>query len=137
MNFLDDTLTRGGDESTTCVHRKPYGNQTIQTSDHLNIKSYHRGFSVPNPWKTFHAEVIRIKSLLNNINFPNKLVENKVNKFVSSKFRNLNNEEKAKINFCFCNAMTENYNKEEKKLQIKISDTTICIQLMKAITSSK
>ena len=36
--------------------------------------------------------------------------------FVSSKVTNLNIEVKYKINFYFCNRMTEYYDKEEKKL---------------------
>ena len=40
-----------------------------------------------------------------------------MNKFVSSKVKNLNNEVKDKINFYFCNRMSEHYNKEEKKLK--------------------
>ena len=61
-------------------------------------------------WKIFQAEVIRIKYLLNNNNYPIKLIENEVNKFVSSKVKNLNIEVKDKINFYFCNRMTEHYN---------------------------
>ena len=43
------------------------------------------------------------------------MIEKKVNKFVTSKFKNLNIEVKDKI--YFCNRMTEYYDKEEKKLK--------------------
>ena len=36
-------------------------------------------------WDTFHTEIIRIKNVLNNNNFPIKLIEKEVNKFVTSK----------------------------------------------------
>ena len=68
-------------------------------------------------WENFHAEVIRIKYLLNSNDFPIKLIEKEVNKFVSPKVKNLNNEVRDKINFQFCNKMSEHYNKEVKKLK--------------------
>ena len=45
------------------------------------------------------------------------MIENEVNKFFSSKVDNLNNEVRDKINFYFCNTMTEYYNKEENNLK--------------------
>ena len=52
------------------------------------------------------------------INLLGKLLfEKEVNKFVSSKVRNLNIELRDKMSFYFCNKMTEHYNKEEKKLK--------------------
>ena len=56
---------------------------------------------MPDTWKKFHREVNRIKSLLNNKNFPTKLVGKKVNKFVSFKDKHVNNEVKNKTNSYF------------------------------------
>ena len=41
-------------------------------------------------WKIFRIKVIRTKYLLNNNNFPIKLIEKYVGKFVSFKIKNLN-----------------------------------------------
>ena len=45
------------------------------------------------------------------------MIEKKVNKFVTSKVKNLNIEVEDKIKFYFCNRMTKHYDKEEKKLE--------------------
>ena len=41
-----------------------------------------------------------------------------MNKFVSSKVKNVNNEMKNKVGVYFCNRKTEHYNKEKNKLEI-------------------
>ena len=46
-----------------------------------------------------------------------KLIKKEVNKFATSKVKNINIEVKDKINFYFCNRMTEYYDMEEKKLE--------------------
>ena len=130
LNFLDVTVTRGSNRLKTSVYIKPtYDNQILNYLSIAPIKYkistiktlLHRGFRVSDPWNTFHTEVIRIKNLLNNNNnFPIKLIEKEVNKIVTSKVKNLNIEVKDKVNFYFCNRMTEHYDKEDfQKINVK------------------
>ena len=67
--------------------------------------------------ENFHTNTIRIEYPINNSNFPIELIEEKVNKFVSSKVEYLNIEVRDKINLLSCNRMTGHYNKEEKKVK--------------------
>ena len=67
----------------------------------LPSRLLYRGFSVSSSWNTFHAEVTRIKYLLHDNNFPIKLIDKEVNKFVISKVKNLNMEVKDAIKFYF------------------------------------
>ena len=83
--------------------------------------------------KNFRTKVVIIKSILSSNNFPINLIEKEVNKFVSSKVTNVNNEVKDKINIYLCNRMTEHYNKDN----LNILYTTMCIQLMKIQSLSK
>ena len=85
LNFLDVTVTRGSNGLTTSVYVKPtYDNQTLNYLSIAPLKYkistiktlLHRGFHVSDSWNTFHTEVIRIKNLLNNNNFPIKLIDN-------------------------------------------------------------
>ena len=61
--------------------------------------------------------MIRIKNLINYNNFPIKLIAKEVNKFVTSKVKNLSLKVKDKIHLYFCNRMTEYYDEEENKLK--------------------
>ena len=82
LSFSDVTVTRGSNGLLTSLYIKlTHDNQTLS---YVNIAPFkykvstiktllHCGFAVSGSWSAFHAEVTRIKCLLNNNNFPIKL----------------------------------------------------------------
>ena len=103
-NFLDVTVTRRNDKLLTFVYIKPiYDNQTFSYVSITPLKYklstiktiLHCGFAASGFWSAFHADVTRIKCLLNNINFPIKLIYKEIKKFVSSKVKII--EKKVKV----------------------------------------
>ena len=45
-----------------------------------------RSYKVCSNWKDYHSEVDRIKQRLNNKNYPNTIVDNRIKKFLSKKY---------------------------------------------------
>ena len=124
-------MTRGSNRLLTSVYIKPtYDNQTLNYVSIAPLKYkvstiktlLHRGFAVSGSWSAFHAEVTRIKCLLNNNNFPIKLIDKEIKKFVNSKVNIAEKKVKSDINLYFCNRMTEHHENEEKKLKSIISN---------------
>ena len=76
----------------------------------------HRGYHISSDWDSFHEEIIRIKQLLTNNNFPMKTIDNEVNKFLDKIFRPQEPTATNKIEF-FQGQMYSNYKVEEKQLQ--------------------
>ena len=129
LAFLDCLVTRMNEKFHTQVYVKDTNN-----GDCINYKSLcperykvgviktllHRGYHISNDWETFHIEIVRIKQLLTNNNFPMKLIDETINKFIASKFKvnnNNNSTVKNEIRLYFENQMTSNYKTEEKKLR--------------------
>ena len=92
--FLDTLITRTSHNLSTTVHRK-----TTNTGECLNyssicpqrykiavIKNFlHRSYAICSNWKDLTTEIQRIKQLLINNNFPNSVVDETINKFISGK----------------------------------------------------
>ena len=87
------------------------------------IKTFlHRGYHISSTPELFQLEVARIKQLLTNNNFPMKLIDKTVKKFIESKANQQNNtatatDEKLKINLFFKNQMNCNYKTDEIHLR--------------------
>ena len=87
---------------TTSVYIKPTSN-----GDCLNFESIcpdryktgvvktllHRGYAISADWNEFHEEINRIKQLLTNNNFPMRVIDDEVNKFLRMKLVNHNRNE--------------------------------------------
>ena len=85
----------------------------------------HRAYQICSDWETFHVELIRIKQLLTNNNFPMKIIDERIRKFLDNVFVGPNPETNLDaIKFYFRNQMSQNYKNEEKILN-KIIDTHI------------
>ena len=117
-------MTRGSNGLLTSDYIKTtYDNQTLIYVSIIpleykvfTIKTLlHRGSAVSGSWSAFHAEETRTKCLLNNNNFPIKLVDKEIQKFVNSKGEIIETKVKNDLNLYYCNRMTEHHEKEEKR----------------------
>ena len=94
ISFLDVLLTRTNKTINTSVFTK-----STSTGDSINFNGLcpdkykisviktliHRAFEICSNWELFHIEVIKIKQRLVNHNFPIKVIDNVLNKFISCK----------------------------------------------------
>ena len=131
LSFLDCLITRFESKFKTSVFVKD-----TNSGDCINYKSIcpekyktgviktllHRGYHVSSDPTIFNAEVARIKQLLTNNNFPAKVIESEVNKFMEKK----NNPEatvegRENVNLFFQNQMTSQYKSDENKLKSLIA----------------
>ena len=96
----------------------------------------HRAYNVCSSWELFNEELMRIKQLLVNNNFPNQIVDRTIKNFLARKFANSNTDslqdetnrtEKPIVNTETCddetaklfyeNQMTSSYKQEEAALR--------------------
>ena len=96
--------------NSECTNR--YKNSV--TSSYIN-----RAYKITKSWEDFHTECQHFKQLLINNNFSNKMVDEHINKFLTSKLQlNSNiNEEKVKINIFYKNQQHKNSHIDEKMIK--------------------
>lgn len=132
--FLDVNVKRHQHSVITGVHTKP-----TNSGECLNYNSFaphqyktgiirtflNRAHKICNSPDTFHAEIERIKQLLTNNNFPMKIIDAEISKFMN---RNQQNEERTTndnnnvIPLFFRNQMSSQYKQEEKNIRKIIQD---------------
>ena len=128
ISFLDVDTCRSNGSFQTKVHVK-----STNTGDCLNFNSIttdtyktgviktmlHRAFKISSSWTTFHEEVNRLKQLFTNNNYPLKLIENQINKFINNKLSNNfpTDDNNSCINLYYRNQMSSNYKQEEINLK--------------------
>ena len=84
----------------------------------------HRGWIVSHNWEIFHIEVRRIKQLLTDNDFPMKVIDAEVDKFIRGKRSATsdanteaeNSSQEATVKLYFRNQMTTAYKTDESKL---------------------
>lgn len=127
LSFLDSLITRQNDKYKTSVYVK-----STNHGDCLNYRSIcpdryktgviktllHRGYAVCSDWQSFHQEIVRIKKLLTNNNYPMKVIDDTIRTFLNNK----NTLEEAttrknKIKIYYEGQMSNNYKIEEKQLK--------------------
>lgn len=95
LNFLDININNALNNHTTSVYIKKTNNGSCLNFISLcplqykigTIKTFlHRAFVICSTWENFHLEVIRIKQLLINNNFPIYLIDKIINNFLKTKF---------------------------------------------------
>ena len=128
LAFLDCLVEHFGESYQTSVYIKE-----TNAGDCLNFKSIcpenykigvikallHRGYEISSTWEIFHTEIERIKQLLTDNNFPCKIIEEQISRFLSNKMTRTKpseTDDKEKVNLWFMNQMTSNYKNEENKL---------------------
>lgn len=128
LSFLDSLIMRQDNVFKTSVFVK-----STNHGDCLNYNSIcpdrykvgvvktllHRAYGVCSDWLSFHQEMLRIKQLLTNNNYPMKLIDETIRKFLNNK--NVqdvsNNTNSKKIKFYYEGQMSNNYKVEEKQLK--------------------
>ena len=133
LAFLDCLSTKLDNRIITSVYVKE-----TSGSDCLNYKSVcpqryktgliktllHRGWTVSHNWETFQIEVRRIKQLLTDNDFPMKVIDAEVDKFIRGR-RSMtsdantevhNGSPDATVKLYFRNQMTTSYKTDESKL---------------------
>ena len=134
ISFLDVEVSKAGDHLSTKVHVKP-----TSTGDCINYNSIapdqykigaiktmlHRANRVCSDRVSFYREVNRLKHLFTNNNFPMKIIQNVINKFVSRHIENRPENqcdtETEKIHLYYRNQMSSYYKQEELNLKRIVS----------------
>jgi predicted GIY-YIG superfamily endonuclease len=132
LTFLDVDVNKGRTSLTTSVHVK-----STHSGDCLNYHSIapeqykvgvvttmlNRAYTICSEWDLFHAEVLRLQQLFTNNNFPSKLVDDVINKFLNRKFEEqINSEPENKINLYYRSQMSSQYKMEEKNIRKILED---------------
>lgn len=136
LNFLDVKVIRTNSGLETTVFIK-----STNTGECINfssvaperykvgvIKSFlHRAYNTCSNWDNLHVEIKRIKQVLTNNNFPMKIIEQEIKKFLDRKINNNNttvnsNIENNNITLYYNNQMTSQYKHEEKQIKKIIFD---------------
>lgn len=136
LPFLDVLVNRNSLSLKTSVFVKP-----TNISDTLNYNSVccdniksatirttlNRSFYISSDWKTFIDDLPRIKQLLTNNNYPMKIIEHEIKKFIEIKVKNNLVTRKKPINLFFQHRFSSNYKNEEKKLKTIINDNIFSV----------
>ena len=126
ISFLDVNITR----SLNTIKRSVYVKST-SSGDCINyiglapdkykvgtIKTLlHRAFKVCSDWKLFHLETNRLKQLFTNNNFPMRVIEDEVNRFLDMKLVDpINHSDKNVTQIYYQGCMHTHYKQEERNL---------------------
>lgn len=132
LPFLDVFIEKNEDNTfTTSVYVKP-----TNTGELLNFNSecperykkgvitnmLNRAYKCCSNAKLFDNEIIRLRKVFANNNFPIKLIEECIRKFKDKKSRNNDEIKKNKINIFYENQMSELYKKDERILKTIIQN---------------
>jgi len=135
LAFLDILINRRQDNFETTVYVK-----STNSGDCLNYRSVcpdrykvgviktllHRGLQICNDWNNFHQEVLRIKQLLTNNNFPMRVIDDTVNEFLNKVLKPGDFvSDKQEISIYYENQMSSNYKLEEKRIRTIIADNVV------------
>ena len=132
ISFLDVNVTRKNETLETSVHTKPTSSGECMNYFSIAPERYkqgvittllHRAYTVCSSWLLFHQEVLRIKQVLVNNNYPESIVDKQIALFLSKKYT-LTEEKDAneEITFFYKGQMTSQYKQEESALHKIMSD---------------
>lgn len=105
ISFLDVQVTRRENKVDTAVYTKPTNNGQCLNYYSIAPDRYktglirtllHRGYIVSSSWENFNTEINRLKQVLVNNNYPMKLIEEEINKFIAKKMTVVTTEAKSK-----------------------------------------
>ena len=127
LPFLDVLVNTNNNEFHTTVYRKETNmgfclnakSECINKYKQSVISSYvTRAFKITRSWEDFHLECQKIKQILINNNFSNKMVDLQINKFLQQKLNNQKNLKiKDTINIFYKNQTHKNCHLDEKILK--------------------
>ena len=131
LPFLDVLLNRRSNQICTSVYTKPTNPGECLNYDSSCPERYkvsvvnsllYRSYKLCSSWDSFHCEVLRVKQLLTNNNFPMSVIDKSINKFLNKIMNNNNSVTNVNsIKFYFHNQMSANYKQDESQLKSIIS----------------
>jgi hypothetical protein len=144
LPFLDVLLHRTVSGIETSVYKKStnteeclnYNSVCPEKYKQAVIKTFlHRAYTICSTWDHFHSEVERIRQLLVNNNFPIKIVDAIIEKFLTAKFtvNNVRQIEKNDILLFYRNHFTSNSKADDQKMQKIISRNVTAVDPNKKV----
>ena len=137
LPFLDVQVDKNGTRFKTSVYHKPTDqgkclNNKSECPDKYKlsvINNYlNRAYKISDSWQDFHREILYVKQVLVNNNYPNTLVDTQLKKFLDQKHSSGNNiQSKNLIPIYYENQMHENYRLEERIIKNIVYDNTRCL----------
>ena len=134
LPFLDVLLHINNEKINTTIYRKVtdtgkclnYKSECHQKYKNSVITNYlNRAYKICINWKDFHLEVDKIKQILVNNNYPNKIIDNHIKNFLSKKMSGINNTTN-NIKIFYQNQMNDNYKIDERILQDILQNNIKC-----------
>ena len=137
LSFLDVKVQRESDDKlSTSVHIKATSSGECLNFCSLSPERYklgaiktflHRAYDVSSSWTSLHLEIERIKQLLTNNNYPMKVIDDTIRKFLDKKQapQPENNTVTNDVTFYFKNQMSSQYKTEETMLRKIIQDNVL------------
>ena len=127
LPFLDVSVNISNNIVKTSVHVK-----STNLGDCINFRSIcpdkykisviktflYRAYEICSEWQSFHQEIVRLKQMLTNNNFPMNIIDNTIKSFLDKLFLSDNKliQDKKQINLFFQGQMSSAYKLEEKEL---------------------
>lgn len=125
---MDCIVNRNTNDFTTSVYTKPtHGGDCINFNS-LCPERYklgviktllHRAYTISSTWHDVHQEIVRIKQLLTDNNYPMQTIDREINRFITSKIDSPLTPDPPPppdTRLYFEHQMTSNYKNEEKSL---------------------
>ena len=123
LPFLDVSVNISNNIVKTSVHVK-----STNLGDCINFRStcpdkykisviktfLYRAYEICSEWQSFHQEIVRLKQMLTNNNFPMNIIDNTIKSFLDKLFLSDNKliQDKRQINFFFQGQMSSAYKLE-------------------------
>ena len=138
LPFLDVQVDKSSTSFRTSVYHKPTDqgkclNYKSECPDRYKlsvINNYlNRAYKVSSSWENFHNEILHVKQVLVNNNYPNSLVDMQIKKYLGKKVNNENSSQgKSVVPIYYEAQMHDNYKLEERIIKNLIYDNTKCLQ---------
>jgi hypothetical protein len=131
ISFLDVNVSRINNKLQTSVHTKStntgeclnYNSITTQQYKLGVIRTFlHRAYKISSNWYHFHIEIDRIKQLLTNNNYPMKIIETEIKRFLQRKYDTPEMPRKTDLKIYYKGQFTSQYKQEEQQLRKIIED---------------
>ena len=139
LPFLDIAIDGQTDTYVTSVYRKPTDtgrclNSISECPERYKVSVIRtflrRALKTCSDWLIFQKEVERIKQVLINNGYSNRMVDSEVNKFLSEYFENPNctnsNNNKNNVKLFYCNQMNKAYKTDERIIKSIILNNVKC-----------
>ena len=136
LPFLDVLVDTSNGKFHTSVYHKPtntghclnYKSECTDKYKNSVITNYlNRAYKISSTWKDFHHEVLHIKQVLINNNYPNKIVDDHIQIFIQNKLKTNNKpRDNNSIKIYYQNQTHGQYKIDERIIKDIVSRNTSC-----------